>query len=111
MATSTITALVAADAEARVVDLGMRRELDQMLEHTLQNVTGLRAVRVTLECDPACPGVAPRLVIWAHRDDLPADAGFDRTDWDWGGWQTATFSPEVCRHFVMLSVYGDADGR
>lgn len=67
MATSTITALVAADAEARVVDLGMRRELDQMLEHTLQNVTGL--------CRPRHTGMRPRM---SRRRPAAGDLGASR---------------------------------
>ena len=107
---TTVPITTTADAEAHVADLGLRRELDQMVEHTLRHAPGLRALLVTLEHDPACPDAAPRVVIWARRDDVSDEAGFDHTDWDWGGWQAATFPPEVCFHFVMLSVYGDADG-
>ena len=29
---------------------------------------------------------------------------YDPTDLDWGGWLVDTFPPEVCEHFVMMTV-------
>jgi hypothetical protein len=34
---------------------------------------------------------------------------YDSTQKDWGQWLVDTFPPEVCRHFCLLTSYGDAD--
>jgi hypothetical protein len=112
MAAPTIPIVVNEDAAARVAELGMQRELEQMLEHARQVVPDLRALRVTLEHDPARPEDEPQVVLWAYRDKpRPEDLSSDRTDSDYAAWKIRTFPPEVCAHFVMLSVYGAADGR
>ena len=82
---TTIPITVAPDAEAHAANLGMQRELEQMVQHALQTAPGLHEIRVTLEFDPEFPDAIPQLVIWAHRDEPPSEAGFDPTDWDWGG--------------------------
>jgi hypothetical protein len=77
---------------AHVAELGMQREFQAMLQHTRQAVPGLRAVRVTLEYDPACPATDPGVVIRAHREE-PGDPSQDRADCDWSEWKLATFPP------------------
>jgi hypothetical protein len=109
MAETTIPVTVAEDAAARVAGLGLQREFGQMIEHAKQTAPGLRAIRVTLEYDPACPHNDPGVVIWVHRDE-PADKhALGRTDQDWGEWEVATFSPQVLLNIVMISVYGGPD--
>jgi hypothetical protein len=110
MAATTIPVTITEEATARVAELGMQPEFEQMLERVRQIVSGLRSMRVTLEFDPACPENEPGIAIWAYRDDLPTGSPIDYTDWHWGEWQSATFPPNVCRHFVMVSLYGASNG-
>jgi hypothetical protein len=110
MTETTIPVMVADDVTARVAELGLQREFEQMVEHARRTAPGLRAIRVTLEYDPACPSMEPQVVIWVQRDEPADQHAFDPTDWDWGGWQGETFPPQVFQHFVMISLYGDLDG-
>jgi hypothetical protein len=110
MTAETIPVTVAEDAAARVAELGMQREFEQMLEHAKTAVPHLRYLRVTLEYDPARPQAEPGLVIWAHRSDVPDDDVADLTDWNWAGWQGRTFPPQVFQHIVLISIYGGIDG-
>jgi hypothetical protein len=101
MTEATIPVMIAEDAAARVAELGMQREFEQMVEHIKRTAPGLRAIRVTLEYDPACPSMEPQVVILAHRDDLSGEEALkDRAGWDWGAWQGETFPPQVFQHFL-----------
>jgi hypothetical protein len=110
MAPETVPVRVAEEAATRVAKLGMQRELEQMIEHAKQTATGLRAISVTLEYDPACVHRDPTVVIWVYRDEPEDLTVFDRTGWDWNRWQGETFPPEVRIQITMISTYGDPDG-
>jgi hypothetical protein len=109
MVTATIPVTVAEDAAAKVDKLGLRPQLEQMLEHARHTTPHLQALRVTLEHDPGCPTNDPQVVIWAKRSDVPPSDVLDPVDGDWARWQTETFPPQVFQHVVLISVYGDAD--
>jgi hypothetical protein len=100
MTPMTVPLTITPEAQARVEELGMQRELDRMIEHTRQTVPGLRAITVVLE---PCYDTRdePGLTIEAAVDDCPLE--YDRTDSDWGAWKVDTFPPEVCEHFVMMT--------
>jgi hypothetical protein len=109
MAETTIPVTVAEDAAARVAQLGMQREFEQLIEHAKQVMPNLREIRVVLEYDPVYPSEDPAVLILAHRDE-PAEATADRSDWDYSGWKVRTFPPEVCTQFVVMSTFGGSDG-
>jgi hypothetical protein len=106
MATQTETSVVTDEqARARVMELGIQSEFEQMLEQAKRLVPHLRQIRVTLEYDPE--GVEePGLVIWCHRDKTGWEN--DRSENEWATWKLETFRPEVSIHFVMLTVYEEA---
>jgi hypothetical protein len=110
MATGTdIPVTVTDEARAWIADLGMQREFEMMLEHTLQTVSGLNAIQVKLEHDPS-GAIEPQIVIWCYRENKGGEEyEYDPTDWDWGTWKIETFPPEVCLNFVMLSTDGVPD--
>src|ERR1700737_3447777 len=87
---------VAADAAARVVELGMEREFREMLDHTEKSIPNLRSVAVMLYHDPGEPG-QPRVLITAYR--AGAESVDDRAEADWSAWQVRAFPPQVCRWF------------
>jgi hypothetical protein len=97
--TTTIPVTISDEATARVTDLGMQHELQQMLEHSLQAAPGLRSIKVTLEHDPEGED-EPRVVIWCNIEDRGLD--YEPTEDELGAWKVNTFSPEVCQHFVTL---------
>jgi hypothetical protein len=104
MATITVVPItITPDAAMRVAELGMHTELDRMLEHTRQAVPGLRSIEVQLAL-PYDTGDETSIVIQATMDNPHQDD--DTTDTEWAKWQVRTFSAEVCRYFVMLSLYG-----
>jgi hypothetical protein len=110
MSATAIPVTVAEGAAAHVAQLGMQRELEQMIEHAKQVMPHLRHLRVTLEYNPECPHEDPAVVIWAHRSDAPAPGTLDQIDWDYSAWKVQTFPPEVCLNFTVISVYGGVDG-
>src|SRR4051812_40851212 len=99
---------ISPEAAARVAELGLQRESEQIVEDTRRSIPGLRRIEVTLA--PAHDtGDDPRVILDAFlsgRDSLE-DPVFDR----WGDWVLATFSPDVWRHFMLLTVDGPGDGR
>src|SRR5437667_12867683 len=99
---SNVPLTITPEATAHVAELGMQREFEQMLEHTLQTVPGLRSIEVTLEYNPET-GDDPRVVIWSYMEDRGPE--YDPTGEEWGAWKVTTFPPEVCEHFVMLTVW------
>jgi hypothetical protein len=101
-ATTTVPVTITPEAAARVAELGMQKEFDQMLEHTRQVVPGLRAIKVELAL-PYDTGSEPGITIEAYRSDpwVPNDP----TEWNWGRWKIETFPPEVCEHFVMMTLF------
>jgi hypothetical protein len=104
-ALTTVPITVEPDAAARVAELGMQAELQQMIEHTRQVVPHLQNVRVVLE-PPYDTGDEPYLTIYSTRGG--SYNGDDPTQREWGRWKVTTFSPDVCRHFAMLVIYGNA---
>jgi hypothetical protein len=109
MATMTIPVRVSPEAEARVAQLGVRRELEIMLEHTKEVVPGLRSITVSLE-DRYDHGDEPVLLISA---EVPGPGSVDDpTQRLWDRWVIETFPPEVLEHFCFMEVFGtDDDGR
>ena|SRR5438309_1166588 len=108
MSKISVPVTVTPEAAARVAELGMQAELERMLEHTRRAVPGLRAIEVQLAL-PYDTGNEDSVVIEASRPN--SHLAHDPTDSDWGRWKVATFPPDVCRYFVMMSVYDATDER
>jgi hypothetical protein len=106
--TSTTMVPVSISPEARffVDRIGQDGELEQMVERAKAVVPGLRSIDVVL--DGATEAMPSGVVLWVHRDDV--GPGSDPTHRDWIDWMAATFPPDVCQNFTLLSVYHD-DGR
>jgi hypothetical protein len=102
--TTTIPITVTPEAATRVAELGMQKQLDQMVQHTLETVSRLLSIEVIL-APPYDTGDTPRVILEAHRSGpLPPE---DRTHWEWIAWAVATFPPQVCEHFVMMTDHED----
>jgi hypothetical protein len=97
-----IPVTVTEEAGGRVADLGMQRELEQMLDWARQNVADLRGVRVALGGPLIYRDERPTVILWAHRD-WPADKGpLPLVEWEWAGWKAQTFAPQVCTSFTLI---------
>jgi hypothetical protein len=102
MSTMTVPLMVTPEAAARVAELGMQREFEQMLEHVRQTVPGLLAIEVEL-AEPYDTGDEPSVLIQAIMKNPHLE--YDSTDWDYAAWKVDTFPPEVCMHFCTSSRY------
>jgi hypothetical protein len=90
------------EAEAWATTMGLRADLERVLEHAVQEVPGLLRMRVVL-VPPYDTGDEDHLVIEALHDA----AGFaTRADFEksWCKWEIETFPPEVLRHFTLMPI-------
>ena len=74
-----------------------------MINRARHVVPGLKWIEVVL--DDATEKIPPGVVLWAHRHD--SGPGNDPTHRNWIDWMAATFPPEVCENFTLLTVYHD----
>ena len=103
--TTTIPVTVTPEAAERVAELGMQAELERMLEHSRQTVPGLRAIEVQLAL-PYDTGDETSVIIQATRAGpfRPEDP----TQRKWDDWQMNSFSPDVYRHFILMTLHEKA---
>jgi hypothetical protein len=99
--TTTVAVTISPEARSFVDRLGQRDELERMIDWTRHNVPGLRSIEVAL--DEATEEMPPGVVLWTHREDV--DPGSDPTHQNWVEWMAATFPPNICLNFTLLSVY------
>ena len=74
-----------------------------MIDWTKHMVPGLTSIEVAL--DEATDEMPPAVVLWTHSDEI--GPGNDPTHRNWIDWMAATFAPNVCQNFTLLSVYHD----
>ena len=98
MHSSTVPVTITPDAAARVAELGMQAELEQMIEHTRQIVPGLQSLEVVL-VERYDLGGEPGITIRALTTLFPPE----RVEDQWGSWQVRAFPGRVCEHFAMLT--------
>ena len=99
---------VSPEAAARVAELDMQAEFDQMLEKARRTLAGLRRMNVVLD-PPYDTGDEPSVVIEAIRREPSVPR--DPTEREWTNWKLKTFSPDVVRHFCLLVGFERADAR
>jgi hypothetical protein len=107
-APSTVPVTVTEQAAAHVAELGMQAELEQLIEQTRRLVPALKHIEVVLAL-PYDTGDEPGIVIEAWRGDTyrPGDPAEDQ----WDDWKIRTYSPDIWRHFTMMTHYlGDHAG-
>jgi hypothetical protein len=102
----TVPVRIMPEAAARVKELGLQTELDQMMEHIHLDVPQLRCIDVELE-EPYDTGGEPEVSIrawslspWQQQNDIW---------WVLARWQAASFPPEVRRHLSIEVLYGSND--
>jgi hypothetical protein len=98
-ASTEVPLTVTPEAAARTAELGMQRELEQMIEHVRQVVPGLAAIEVTIaECYDSRdePGVG----IVAYSDEAFEPEGA-ATRHKLDEWVVDTFPPQVLEHLCI----------
>jgi hypothetical protein len=102
-ASTDVPVTITAEAEARLAELGMREEAEQMIAHVREVVPDLAAVEVEI-AEPYDTGSAcgVNILVYSDRRYVPEDT----TSWDFGVWQVRTFPPQVCEHLRVLLIYG-----
>lgn len=100
MSATTIPVTITPEAAARVAELGLRHELEQMLEYLSREVPGVLSVEVQL-APPYDTGDEPTILLEVLLDRPLADLGAQRQIRDW---KIRTFPPQVRRHFTTLTV-------
>jgi hypothetical protein len=101
--TAMIPVTITPEACAFIDQWGQREEFEKMIDRARQVVPGLRSIEVVL--DEATEAMSPGVVLWTHRDHV--EPGNDPTHRSWIDWMAATFPPDVCQNFTLLSVYHD----
>jgi phosphopantothenoylcysteine decarboxylase len=102
---SAVSTCVSAEAASWVELLGMESEFEKMLEHAKASVPDLRSIDVTLSRRP-CQDVEAQVFLMATMDDPALDDDVAQsTKSNWDKWVIDSFSPDVNRHFVMMTRY------
>jgi hypothetical protein len=105
---TTIPITVTPEATEYIAQLGLQGAFEQMLEHTLRTVPGLRCIEITVQ-PPYDLGGDPCVLIEATREDPHLTD--DLTDRTWWRWQGETFPPQVSQYFCFYSFYEPPDAR
>ena len=104
MSTSTdVPVTIAPEAAARIAELGMQKETEQMIAHVREVVPGLAAIEVEI-AERYDTGGEPGINIRSY-SDRPYDPE-DKTSWDLIRWAVRTFPPRVLEHLCILPCYG-----
>ncbi len=98
---TTVPVTISPEARSFTERFDQGEDLERMIDRAARTVPGLRSIEVVL--DDATAEMTAGVVLWVHRDDV--DPGSDPTHRDWIDWMAATFPPEVCENFSLLSVY------
>ncbi len=102
----TVPVTVKPEAAARLAELGMQAELDQMLQRVLQEVPQLRHIDVELE-ERYDTGGEPGVGIHA-RTRLPWQE-VNKVWWALARWEGETFPPQVLEHLSIEVLCGGND--
>lgn len=96
------------DAEARIAELGMRKEMEQMIAYLRRVTPGLTAIEVEIaECYDTRDETGVSIIARSDRVFEPGDT----TSWDSIGWAVETFPPQVLEHLCILFSPGRPDAR
>jgi hypothetical protein len=98
--TTDIPVTITPEAAAHVAMLEMQHEFEMMVSKAKESITGLRAIDVSL-AEPYDYGDDIRVIIDAFVDERHTLE--DRSTWEYRRWKVSTFSPDVFRHFTLLT--------
>jgi hypothetical protein len=107
-ASTDVPVTITPEAAVRLDELGMHKELEQMIAHAREVVPGLAAIEVEI-AERYDTGGEPGINITAYSDQvfLPGDS----TSWDLIRWDVETFPPQVLEHLCILLSPGKPHAR
>jgi hypothetical protein len=99
MLSATVPLDVSMEAAARIAELGIRAEVERMIDHAIKTVSGIRRVEISLEPvnemydEPWLSARAYRdLALWSN-----VNPDLDR----FRDWKSESFSPDVLSRFSL----------
>lgn len=107
-ASTDVPFTITPEAEARIAELGMRKELDQMIDYVRAVTPELAAIEVTL-AERYDAGSEPGITIEAYSDQV-FEPG-NTVSWDSIQWEVETFPPQVLEHLCILFSPGRPNAR
>jgi hypothetical protein len=102
----TLPITITPEAAARIAELGMQAELDQMVEQARRVVPQLTRIWVEL-AERYDTGGEPGVTICAGTR-LGAEAA-GQIVWDVRRWEARTFPPQVLEHLLISLIPGEGD--
>lgn len=107
-ASTEVPVVITPEAEARLAELGMRPQAEQMIAYLRQVVPGLMALGVELEeCYDTRDETGVSITAYSDRVFEPEDT----TSWNSTRWAIETFPPQVLEHLCILFSPGRPDVR
>ncbi|SRR5579885_976566 len=107
-ATTEVPLTIQPDAAARVAELGLQREFDEMIEQARRMIPDLRRIEVTLAWPPDYED-DPRVII----APIVPNLGMSHlsAEEQYVAWQIARYSPDVLRHILLMIGFEATNGR
>ena len=105
---ATVPLTITDEAAEYVRSLGLEAALERMVEHTREVIPGLRKIHVRVQ--PAYDLGDVDAVLIEAQVAGPCREG-DSSWWDWNGWMTQTFPPEVFQYFSLMPDFEGANAR
>lgn len=107
-ASKNVPVTITPQAEARIAELGMRNELEQMIAHVREVVPALEAIEVTLaECYDTREETGISITAYSDRafdPEVHSSRHLTR-------WAVETFPPQVLEHLCILLSPGSPNAR
>ncbi len=98
----SVPVTVTPEAEEYIRQLGLQGPFEQMIDHAIQVVPGLR--RIECELPPLYDlGGEPAVEIGVFMDSPTGE--YDPTNRELQWWKVSTFPPEVAIYFIYLTAY------
>lgn len=107
-ASTDIPLTVTPEAAARIAELGMQKELEQMIAHVREAVSDLVAIEVEIaECYDSREETGVRIQAYTVQPYKPAAM----VSWNLTGWIAHTFPARVLEHMNIDLIYGRPNAR
>ncbi|HTU93024.1 MAG TPA: hypothetical protein VMF69_23290 [Gemmataceae bacterium] len=107
-ASTDVPVIITPEAEARLAELGMRKEMEQMVAYLREFVPELTAIGVEIaECYDSREETGISVVAYSDRLFDPGESVSDKIDY----WAVRAFPPQVLEHLGIMFSQGRPDAR
>jgi hypothetical protein len=101
-ASTDVPVTITPEAATRVAELGMQKELDQMIAHVREVVPDLVLIEVAREPPYEVDWEPVTITAYSDRPYVPGD----NSNWELIRWSAETFPPQVLENMLILLVDG-----